>query len=167
MQLLLRENVDKLGRRGDIVEVKPGYARNYLLPQAKAILVSPRNAKQVERAKAAIIKEEAEKRARLEDLARLLSEVSCTFTVKATDEGHLYGSVGSREIVEAIKEAGHTVEEDEIGLKEPIKEIGLYPVVISLHEDVTAEVRIWVLPDIGEETPQDEAEERQAGEQSP
>lgn len=159
MQLLLKENVDKLGRRGDIVEVKPGYARNYLLPQAKAIPVSTRNTKQVERAKATIIKEEAEKRARIEDLARLLGEVSCTITLKATDEGHLYGSVGPAEIAQAIKTAGHTVDENEIDLKEHIKEIGLYPIVISLHEDITAEVRIWVLPEISDDPEPDDTDE--------
>jgi len=168
MQLLLKENVDKLGRRGDIVEVKPGYARNYLLPQAKAIPVSPRNTKQIERAKTIIIKEEAERRARLEDLARLLSEVSCTITLKATDEGHLYGSVGPRELVEAIKAAGHTVDEHEIDLKEHIKEIGLYPIVISLQEDITAEVRIWVLPEIADQRSGDQRSgDQRSGEQGP
>ena len=154
MQLLLKEDIEHLGRRGDIVTVKNGYARNFLLPHNKAIAMTERNLKHIERAKATILKEEAEKRARLEELAKMLSAVSCDIPRKATDEGHLYGSVGPREVVASLAAVGHTIDEDEIDLDEHIKEVGLYRVPIALHEGVAAQVKVWVLPE--EETPSSE-----------
>ena len=154
MQLLLKADIEHLGRRGDIVTVKNGYGRNYLLPQNKAIAMTQRNLKQIERAKATILKEEAEKRARLEELAKMLSAVSCNLLCRTTDEGHLYGSVGPREVVASLAEAGHTIAEDEIDLDEHIKEVGLYRVPITLHQGVAAEVKVWVLPE--EEKPSSE-----------
>ncbi|MFH0964939.1 MAG: 50S ribosomal protein L9 [Planctomycetota bacterium] len=149
MQLLLKENVEKLGRRGDIVQVAAGYARNYLLPTKKAIEVTSRNTKQVERAKARIIAEEAEKRARLEEFAAILSRLACTVKARATEEGHLYGSVGPKEVASAVAEAGHKIEEDEVELPEHLKEVGVYAVPVRLQEDLAATIRIWVVPEGG------------------
>lgn len=157
MQLLLKADIEHLGRRGDIVTVKNGYGRNYLLPQNKAIAMTQRNLKQIERAKATILKEEAEKRARLEELAKMLSAVSCNLLCRTTDEGHLYGSVGPREVVASLAEAGHTIAEDEIDLVEHIKEVGLYMVPITLHQGVAAEVKVWVLPEKEKPSSEEEA----------
>ena len=153
MRLLLKEDVGKLGRRGDMVDVKAGYARNYLLPQGMGIAVTQRNLTQIERAKAKILKEEAEKRARLEDLGQMLSQVACTITVKATDDGHLYGSVGPREVVEAMAAVGHTLKQEEIALEEHIKEVGLFKITANLDQDVKTEIRVWIVPEREEESP--------------
>lgn len=150
MQLLLKENIEKLGRRGDVVDVATGYARNYLLPQGKALPVLPKNMKQIERAKARIIAEEAEKRARLEEFRQILSTLSCTLHMNATDEGHLYGSVGPKEVVAAVAEAGHTIGIGEVILDEHIKEVGLWSVPVVLDQEITAQVRIWVVPEVVE-----------------
>ena len=147
MQLLLKENVEKLGRRGDVVRVAAGYARNYLLPTSKAIEVTPRNMKQIERAKARIVAEEAENRARLEEFAGILSRLACTVRVRATDEGHLYGSVGPKEVAFAVAQAGHNIDENEVQMSEHLKEVGVYAVPVRLQENLAATLRIWVVPE--------------------
>lgn len=144
MELILLEDVPHLGNMGDIVEVKPGYGRNFLIPNGLATLASRGKKKELEHQLRII----AEKRERLKEAAQaigdVLHELSITITRRAGDDGRLFGSVGNRDIHEALAEAGHDVERRRIVLGEPIKSLGIYKVPVKLHADVTAEVLVWV-----------------------
>lgn len=144
MELILLEDVPNLGNMGDIVEVKPGYGRNFLIPNGFATLASRGKKKELEHQLRII----AEKRERLKEAAQLvgnaLHELSITITRRAGDDGRLFGSVGTRDIHEAIVQSGQDVERRRIVLGEPIKTLGIYKVSVKLHADVNADVLVWV-----------------------
>jgi large subunit ribosomal protein L9 len=146
VQLLLIQNVDHLGKTGDVVEVRPGYANNYLLPQGLATIASDHHVRMIEKHRSRLEEIERARLKNLRDLSKELEKQSLTIEANATDEGHLYGSVGAPEIVSALKQAGFQVTADQVRLEGPLKELGLYTVKIQLHQQVGAEVKVWVVP---------------------
>jgi len=143
--VLILQDQDNLGEVGDVVDVRPGYARNFLVPSGIATLPTPDALRQVERAKIAAAKERARRAAELADLARSLEGVSVTLEERASDEGHLFGSVGAAAIVEALARMGVELHEKMVALEEPIKELGIFNVPVRLAADVNAEIRVWVV----------------------
>ena len=145
MELLLKQNVEHLGRTGDVVDVKPGYARNFLLPRGLAVLVTKSNIAEVERARAQAIAEEEARVAGLKDMGSKLADVSVTIEGKANEEGHLFGSVNASQIAAALREKDIAVDDKMVRLENPLKEIGVYDVTIHLHADVEAPIKVWVV----------------------
>jgi len=144
MELLLKEDVDNLGARGDLVKVKPGYGRNYLLPRGLAIQATPGNKKQIELQRRTILKKEAAERDTATQQADLLKEVTLEFARKVGEHGILYGSVTSMDIAEAFAAKGYEIDRRRVILKDPIKEPGEFAVPIKLHREVTASVKVVV-----------------------
>lgn len=144
-KIILQEDVEDLGEAGDVVDVAPGYARNYLFPQGFAVQATDGNLKQVREERRR--KEEAadRQRQRAEDLAEDLAGHTLTFDVRAAEEGKLFGSVTAADVAERLQEDGLGVDEDMIDLAEPIKELGVYNIAIGLHADVRPEVKVWVV----------------------
>lgn len=151
IQLLLIHNVEHLGKQGDIVEVKPGYALNYLLPQGLATVATEHHKRMVEKHREKLRAIELEKLSEFRSLADELAKQSITIEANANDEGHLYGSVGPHEIVDGFKAAGFTLAQDQIRLEGPLKELGLYTIKIHLHSEVDASVKVWVVPTVAAE----------------
>lgn len=145
MELLLKQNIEHLGRIGDVVKVKSGYARNYLLPRGLAVMVTKSNVAEIERARALALAEETKRVATLRDLATKLAEASVTIEGRANAEGHLFGSVTNSNVAAALREKGLAVEDKQVRLENPLKEIGVYDVLVHLHADVEAKVKVWVV----------------------
>jgi len=146
VQLLLTKDVPHLGRAGDLVEVRPGYARNYLLPYGFAAPATPENVRRVEKYKAELARREAERKRRLQEMARQLENMEIHVEAAANELGHLYGSVGPTEIAQALKMHEIDVTEEMVKLEGVIKQTGLYTVKIQLAEDIAAEISLWVVP---------------------
>ncbi len=144
MEVILREDIVKLGRRGDIVSVKDGYARNYLLPRKLAIAASEANRKQVADMKAAAARHDAREKGAAESVATQLGEVVVTITAKAGEQDQLFGSVTTMDIAAALEAKGFSIDKRKIELEEPIRTIGEYSVPVRLHHDVTASVKVNV-----------------------
>ena len=155
--VLLREDIDNLGARGDIVKVKAGYARNYLLPRKLAVEASAGNVKQIEAERAALLKKEARDRASAEAQAALMKSIHLTFERKVGEHGMLYGSVTSMHIAEALNEKGYEIDRRRINLPEPIKETGDFTVAVRLHREVTVEIPVTVSGEGGAKTAGEEA----------
>src|SRR5215210_2290144 len=143
-QVLLREDVDDLGARGEIVRVKAGYARNYLLPRKLAVEATASNVKQIEQERAALLKKEANERGSAETQAAALGSLSLNFQRKVGEHGVLYGSVTSMDIAEALKERGYEIDRRKIRLPEAIKETGEFSVQVRLHREVNVEIPVHV-----------------------
>ena len=150
-QVLLREEIDNLGARGEIVRVKAGYARNYLLPRKLAVEATANNVRQIEGEKAALAKREAKERSTAELQASQLQKLTLKFERKVGEAGVLYGSVTSMDIAHALHEQGYEIDRRKIVLREPIKRFGNYNVPVRLHRDVTLELPINVLGEGGVE----------------
>jgi len=146
VEVLLVHDVENLGKRGDIVRVKPGYARNYLLPQGKATVATEHNKRMVEKHREKLAALEVSRIKQLQKIAEAVSKYSATIEAHATSDNHLYGSVVARDISEALKAAGHAVEAEHVRLEGPIKELGMYTVKLKFHEKVQSEVKVWVVP---------------------
>lgn len=158
IEIILRDHIDNLGRRGDIVNVANGYARNYLLPQKLALLVTPANRRQVERERVVADAREADERARAESFAERLRGVECVIPRRVGETGTLYGSVTSSDIADHLAPRGIEVDKRKIQLGEPLKELGDFPVTVRLHRDVSAELMVKVVKeDTGEQAEQVEA----------
>ncbi|MDT5062795.1 MAG: large subunit ribosomal protein [Acidobacteriota bacterium] len=142
--VLLREDVDDLGARGEIVRVKAGYARNYLLPRKLAVEASASNVKQIEQERSRLLKKEATEKAGAEAQAEQMKSLRLSFTRKVGEHGILYGSVTSMDITEALKESGYEIDRRRITLREAIKETGEFTVPVRLHREVTVEVPVSV-----------------------
>ena len=145
MELLLKKNVDKLGRIGDVVKVKKGYARNYLLPKGLATNVSPANLKQLEKEKTKMELLLKEDRERLMGILEKLSTASCTIPAKANEEGKLFGSITSVHIAEALAKEGYPVDQEMIRLDSPIKVCGEFEVTIALNIEMQTKCRVTVV----------------------
>ena len=145
MEVILREHVDNLGRRGDVVKVAPGYARNYLLPRNLALAVTAGNRKLIERERKVADQREAEEKQTAEALASRLSSVELTIARRVGETEQLYGSVTSADVAEALAEKGLEIDKRKIHLDEPIKAIGEFAVPVRLHRDVTAQVKLLVV----------------------
>ncbi len=161
-KLLLREDVDDLGARGEIVRVRSGYARNYLLPRKLAVEATASNVKQIEQERAALLKKEAAERSTAEGQAEQIRALALEFKRKAGEQGALYGSVTSMDIADALKERGYEIDRHRIHLREPIKRLGDFTVPLRLHREVTIDVQVKVTPEgeviVGHLTPEQEAE---------
>lgn len=147
--VLLRQDVDNLGARGDIVKVKAGYARNYLLPRKLAVAATASNVKQIEQQRAALLRIEAKERHTAESQAEQLKALKLNFARRGGEHGILYGSVTTMDIAEALKEQGHEIDRRRILLREPIKEMGEFTVAVRLHKDVSLELPVIVSPEGG------------------
>jgi large subunit ribosomal protein L9 len=144
MEVLLREDVDHLGHRGQVVRVRSGYGRNYLLPQGLAIEATPGNKRQITEQRRVLEKRETRERATAEGQADKLNGLELVFERRAGEHGILYGSVTSMDIAAALKEHGYEIERRRISLREAIKEIGEYDVAVKLHREVNPTVRVLV-----------------------
>lgn len=145
MEVLLRQNVEGLGMLGDIVSVKVGHARNYLLPRGLALKVSDANLQVIEQERERAKSDELARVGNLQLLADSLAEASVTIEGRANEEGHLFGSVNSAQIATALKSKGLPVDEKQIRLEHPLKEIGVFDVTVHLHADVEATTKVWVV----------------------
>ncbi len=145
MKVLLRRNVDKLGRTGDIVTVADGYARNFLLPRGLATTVTPANIKAVEARKRKEALEEKSTREGLSKLAEELSGFEFSIAVKANEEGRLFGSVSPADVARELARRGYSVEEDSVRLEEHIKECGTYDVTLDLYPGINTKVKLFVV----------------------
>jgi large subunit ribosomal protein L9 len=144
MELLLKEDVENLGARGELVKVKPGYGRNYLLPRGLAIQATPGNVKQIELQRKTLLKKAAAEHETASQQAALLKDVTLEFSRKVGEHGILYGSVTSMDIAEAFAAKGYEVDRRRIQLKDPIKEPGEFEVPVKLHREVTTNVKVVV-----------------------
>jgi len=144
MQIILQEDVEKLGNRGEVVTVAEGYARNYLLPRKLALEATAGNMKRLERMRTAFAKKSAVEKGDAQKLAELLAGVSLELSRKSGDNDQLFGSVTSADISEALAAKGFTVDKRKIALADPIKTIGEYDLPVKLHREVTATVKVAV-----------------------
>jgi len=160
--VLLREDIDDLGARGEIVKVKAGYARNYLLPRKLAVQATASNVKQIEQERARLLKREATERASAEAQAGQLGALRLSFERRVGEHGLLYGSVTSMDIAEALKERGYEIDRRRITLRDPIKETGEYTVPVRLHREVTVEIPVVVAGAGGAQTANAQAKEASA-----
>jgi len=146
LDVLLTEDVGTLGKQGEIVRVKPGYARNFLLPQGLAAVATEHNKRMVDRHKLRVADLQVQRVKTLRGQADAVSKYSVTLEANANKEGHLYGSIVANDISKALKSAGYAVEPDHIRLEGPLKELGMYTVKVELHPEVKTEVKVWVVP---------------------
>ena len=142
MQIILLERVEKLGQLGDIVTVKPGYARNFLLPQGKAIRASKTNLEKFEQERADREKQNADARTGAEGQAKTMDKLSVNLVRAASEMGQLFGSVSSRDIATAVSEAGHAIDKRQVVMDKAIKTLGLFPIRINLHSEVAVTVTV-------------------------
>ncbi|MCS7023518.1 MAG: 50S ribosomal protein L9 [Bryobacteraceae bacterium] len=144
MEVILREDIDKLGLRGQIVKVAPGFARNFLLPRKLAVPATEANKKIVEQEREAHLRKEAKLASEAADLAKLLSAITLTIRQKAGEQDQLFGAVTAQDIADALSQQGFNVDRKKIQLEHPIKQLGDYKVPIKLHREVTVEVALTV-----------------------
>ena len=144
MEVILRQDVEKLGSRGQVVRVAPGYARNFLLPNKIAVPATDANRKIVEQERQAHLRRDAKLKGEAEGLAKLVNGVTRTIAQKAGENDQLFGSVTSGNIADALDQKNFTIDRRKIQLEEPIKQLGEYKVPVRLHKDVTAEVTVIV-----------------------
>ncbi len=149
MKLLLRRDISKVGLAGDVVEVKAGYARNYLIPQHLAVAPTKANMKEVEEDKRRAEEERRLRRVALEQRAQRLDGVEVTISAACNPEGHLYGSVGPREIAASLRDEGHDVEAKQVHLHEAIRQLDTVSVPVVFTDDITVAVKVWVVRETG------------------
>jgi large subunit ribosomal protein L9 len=147
MKLLLKESIKNVGRVGDVVEVSPGYARNYLIPNDLAVQPTPGNIKKVEERRKEIEKLERERREQQAALLKTLEGVEVTLERRANENGHLFGSVSATDISKALQTQGYNIEPDDINLPGKLDRIEKYTVRIQFAEDLATDVKVWVAPD--------------------
>ena len=145
MEVILRQAVENLGHPGDVVTVKAGYGRNYLVPRGFAYEATPGNLKRISQERARLEAAENERRGTAQELAKRLEEVQLTFSSRVGDEGKLFGSVTSADIAQQLAAQGFEIEKRQIDLHDPIKTLGVFRVPVKLHADVKPEVRVWVI----------------------
>jgi large subunit ribosomal protein L9 len=144
MEVILREDIEKLGNRGDVVKVAPGYARNFLLPKRLAVEATASNKKIVEQERQAHLRKEAKLKGEAEDLSKMLTGVTVTIAQKAGENDQLFGSVTAKDVADALAAQNYTIDRRKIQLEEPIKQLGEFKVPVRLHRDVTTEVTVVV-----------------------
>lgn len=152
MEVILKEDVEKLGHRGDVVKVAEGYGRNYLLPQKLAIQATAANKAVIEQMKASAVRKLAKEKVESEDLAKQLEAVELVFERKVGEHEHLFGSVTSADMAQQLAEKGFTIDRRKISLDEPLKQLGEYHVPIKLHREVTTHLKVTVKGDQPEDT---------------
>ena len=144
IEIILVKDIGALGKMGDVVQVKNGYARNYLIPRKLAYHATTANLKRIEQQKAKEAKLYASERQEAEELAKRLSKTSCTVTVEVNDLEKLYGSVSEVDVVQALEVEGISIDKKAVVLEKPIEELGIFEVGIKLHPEVLAKIRLWV-----------------------
>lgn len=147
MEVILREDVEKVGARGSVVKVADGYARNFLLPKRLAVRASEANKKIVEQEREAYLRREAKVKSESEDLAKLMTNVTVTFHQRVGENNQLFGSVTAKDIADALEAQKFHVERRKIHLDEPIRTLGEHKVPLRLHRDVTTEITVVVEPE--------------------
>lgn len=144
IEVILREDIDKLGHRGDVVRVAPGFARNFLLPRRMAVTATESNKKIVAQEKESHLRKEAKVIADAQDLAKLMANVSITIVQKAGENEQLFGSVTAQDIANALEKQNYSIDRKKVLLDEPIKTLGEYKVGVRLHREVTIEIPVNV-----------------------
>ncbi len=145
MKVILNENIEKLGKMGDVVTVKDGYGRNYLIPKKRARLATPGNLKAIEALKKKLELEREKKKQDVLSLAERLGSTSCTISMPSGEEDKLHGTVTPEMIAEALKVEGFSVERKDVTLEEPIKKLGVYQVVVKVHPEIKTNLKVWVV----------------------
>jgi large subunit ribosomal protein L9 len=145
MEVILREDIDKLGQRGQMVKVTAGYARNFLLPRRMAVAATESNKKIVEQERQAHLRRDAKASSEASELGKLMSAVELTITQKAGENDQLFGSVTTSDIAAALERAGYSIDRKKIQLDEPIKQLGDYKVSVRLHREVAIEIPVHVV----------------------
>jgi large subunit ribosomal protein L9 len=148
IELLLIHSVEHVGKQGQVVEVRPGYAYNYLIPQGLATVATDHHKRMVEKHKVKLQQIEVARQAELRKQATELAKQSITIEANATEDGHLYGSVGAADIVAALKNNEVHLSADQIRLEGPLKELGLYTVKVRFSSEVEGELKVWVVPTV-------------------
>ncbi len=146
MEVILKESIESLGNAGDIVRVKPGFARNFLLPKGKAIIADKKNIKALERQRSKILELAAKRKEEHEALKVKLEELTIEIPVRVGEEDKLYGSVTNQDIAKAIEEKGYEIDRKKIVLDEPIKSLGAHEVKVKISPEVTATITVNVVP---------------------
>jgi len=144
MEVILREDIDKLGSRGEVVKVAPGYARNFLLPKRLAVAATDSNKKIVEQERQAHLRKEAKAVGEATQLAQIMTGATVRIAQKAGENDQLFGSVTSKDIAEALTAQNYNIDRRKIQLDEPIRQLGEYKVPVKLHKDVTVEITVVV-----------------------
>jgi len=147
VKLLLKESIKHVGRVGDVVEVSPGYARNYLLPRDLAVEPTPGNVKKIEERRKEIERQERERREQQAALIKQLEGVEVTLERRANEQGHLFGSVSATDIAKALQAQGFNIEPEDVNLPGKLDRIERYTVTIRFAEDLAGDVKVWVAPD--------------------
>lgn len=150
MEVILREDIDKLGSRGQVVKVADGFARNFLLPRRLAVPATEANRKIVEQERQAALRREAKEKSAAEELAKMLSAVTLATTQKAGEADQLFGSVTSKDIAELLEKQGYSIDRKKIVLEHPIKTLGEHKVTLKLHREVAVEIQVTVNKEEGE-----------------
>lgn len=145
MKVILQQDVNKLGKKGAMVKVKDGFARNFLLPKGIALTATQENLKKVERNLANQAQRITEEKGKAQELADKLSAISCTISVDAHEEDKIYGSVTAAHILSALEAEGIILDKKQVLLKDPIKSLGIYDVELRLHPEVKAKLKVWVV----------------------
>jgi large subunit ribosomal protein L9 len=151
MEVILKEDVVKLGHRGDVVKVADGYGRNYLLPGKLAIQATPANKAVIEQMKGSAIRKSAKEKVQAEELSSTMQQIELTFERKVGENDHLFGSVTSGDIAQALEAQGFTVDRRKIAVEEPLKSLGEFHVPIKLHREVTTHIKVTIKSDAPEE----------------
>lgn len=144
-EIILIQDVNGLGKQGDVLKVAPGYARNFLFPRRMAAPATPQQMKMLEMEKQRTEAEARRALARLREEAEKLSGTSCTITAKAGEDGKLFGSVTAQDIAENLAQSGFAIDRRQIDLPEPLKELGVFTVQVKFHQDISAALKVWVV----------------------
>ncbi|MBF0619075.1 MAG: 50S ribosomal protein L9 [Candidatus Omnitrophica bacterium] len=144
MELILTQDIETLGKVGDIVKVRDGHARNYLIPRQMAVAATKDNKKRAEQKKLKLAALDEQKRKEAQLVAEKIAKVSCTITVEVNDQEKLYGAVSEAEILHVLKQEGYDVERRDLVLEKPIDELGIFEVGVKLHPEVIGKFRLWV-----------------------
>jgi large subunit ribosomal protein L9 len=147
MEVILREDIEKLGGRGQIIKVADGYARNFLLPKKLAVAATDANRKIIEQERQAHLRREAKEKASAEELAKMMTGTVVTISQKAGEQEQLFGSVTVKDIAEGLAQQGYQIERRKIHMDEPIKQLGEFKIPVRLHREVTVEITVQVVPE--------------------
>lgn len=145
MEVILKKDIEKLGKTGEVISVNRGFARNFLLPKGFALPATAVNLKIIEQERKKVVLRQEKEKKEAQDLAQRISSSSCTITVRAGQDGKLYGSVTNQDIAQAYKLEGIDIDKRKIELPQPIKEVGVFKIDVRLHPEITAQAKVWVV----------------------
>lgn len=145
MKIILTEDVPKVGKMGQMLQVKDGFARNHLIPKKLAVVANPQNVKSLEHQRSLVDQKKNRLKRDAEELARRIENISCTIAKPAGEEDKLFGAVTAQDVEDSLRDEGITIDRKKVLLEEPIKTLGIYKVPIKLHSEVTANLKIWVV----------------------